>query len=352
MRKGTTGRVLARKIKGEMERVQYQDGDQGFFNPFSTLVGNLCQVRLHKADGFKRPKGDALRIALISMPEFPFLVEEFSSLRTKRSPSGIERHSCTRRLVAFRGDVPQRMLAAFEEALKRAVEGLHAHVVCISELGLPSLRMMPMQEATKVAYHVSQRGVLVIAGSAHDSRTLFNSGYMFYPGCPKAGVSFHKSVSAISAGELICSPSARHVPCVDIFGLKIATMLCLDIADYAALASVVRVGDSVDIVLVPCYTKKFEKMVEVARTASKALPGIVALVNAGLGDSVASTSHIAAFGRLEPPSRGEKLDSGVTISLFKLDHKEFHAERTRLKTSPDSQMEWLFGSRDRPLVFT
>ena len=63
-------------------------------------------------------------------------------------------------------------------------------------------------------------------------------------------------------------------------------MICLDIADYATLASVIRVRDKVDMLLVPCYTEKFDKMLEVAKLASKALRGIVAMVNAHVPNEI------------------------------------------------------------------
>ena len=267
----SSGKSLVRKIKRKVAREENRR-EKRMPNPFSTLAEKLCEVKPYYWDRRHRPEGDTVRVALVSMPDIKFEVRQLSSLRGVTTP-GVDPATCERALTEFPGDAPQRMFAAFEEALRVALENLDANVVCFSELGLPNRNMKPMTEAKTLAYEMSQKhGALIVAGSGHDDRTLCNTAYMFHPGCPKDGVSFHKTISAVRVGEQICAPSQRLIPAVKMFGLSIVSMICLDIADYASIAAVVRVRDKVDIILVPCYSKRFDDMREIAIVASKRCP--------------------------------------------------------------------------------
>ena len=221
---------------------------------------------------------------------------------------------------------------------------LKANVVCFSELGLPSSNVRPMAEAKALAYEMSQKhGALIIAGSGHDERTLCNTAYVFHPNCPEEGLSLHKAISAVRVGEKVCAPSQRLIPLVKMFGLKIVSMICLDIADYASIAAVVRVGDGVDMILVPCYSKRFDDMREIAIVASKALPGVVALVN--FHRKGTQRCHIARFGELEDTSQERELPLGARISILDLGFDDFQKSRIELQNSPDGDLEYLFGRR-------
>jgi hypothetical protein len=242
-------------------------------NPFSSLVENLCEVQRVKVEELPRPSS-LLRICLVSMPVFKpgddFTINKYPL--SGPLPSGVPPQDCERRLVSLKKHVRARFLRAYKEALTYAVKNYGANIVCVSELGLPFHAMKPLAEAQNFANQLSAEcKVLIIGGTSHDSRTLYNTGYLYHPG--GEGWAFHKSISATGMGEYIASPSLRRVLTIKTLGLRIAVMICLDVADYATLASVIRVKDKVDMVLVPCYTAKFDKMLEVAKTASKALRG-------------------------------------------------------------------------------
>src|SRR4051794_1673029 len=296
-------------------------------NPFSTLVKSICSVSMidDKADPAYALELKTLRLALVSMPKFPYTIEELSSFP---SPSGpppdLDAESFTRKLVGFSGTASERMLEAFEEALQAAL-AYEPHVICFNELGLPSEDMRPMLRAKELAYAASrEHKMLVIAGSAHDGRSLYNTGYLFRPGGPPEGHSFHKMVSAPAVGELISVPALRRVIAVKLFAnVRIATMICLDIADYALIASVVKVADDIDILLVPCYTPKFEAMSRIAKLASNALPGVVALVNVEDPAATAKNRYVARFGESEAPSHVQQLASGAIVSKVEIDLKTF-----------------------------
>ncbi|HSY51693.1 MAG TPA: hypothetical protein VLC46_23015 [Thermoanaerobaculia bacterium] len=352
-----------RWIEEEVDSLRASLDDTPKINPFSWMVETICGVTMvDGADGSSRKnRPPRLRVALVSMPKFPFELCKLSSLTVgTASPAGIDPRACARTLVSFKGAAPGQMLRAFNEALDAAIETFRANVICVSELGLPSEDMVPMPEAKQLAWQKSQdHKVLIVAGSAHDSRTLYNTGYLFRPGGPKDGHGFHKTVSARSVEELISSPASRRVVALNFAGFQIAVMICLDIADYASIASVVKVADGVDILLVPCYTPKFEEMVSIAKVTSKALPGIVALVNADLPECTAKPCQIAHFGKLAAASKTKKLKSGAIISLLDIDCAEFEKTRNEMKSSEDPkikrmmrEMETLFGRRDMPSVRT
>jgi predicted amidohydrolase len=318
-------------------------------NPFSRLTESLCSAAVVDDEDYtpiKRPK--EIRIALVSMPAWPYQLYDYD-LAPKYVPAGIDRKDFKRTLAWF--TKPARQMRAFEEALQTALVELRANIVCVSELGLPASNLIPMDEALETAHRMSNRhNALIVAGTSHDARTHHNTGYLFHPGGPRTGWGFHKSFSAVSMEERITAPSERHVSVIETLGLRIATMICLDIADYASLASVMHVGDHVDVLLVPCFTKRFEKMLDIARLASSALPGVVALVNAKLSDSDAGPRHIARFGKLLEPSDVKRLPGGAEVALITFKQKQFQEQRTRKKTNPSRYIDWLFGNRDRPRI--
>lgn len=331
-------RKIKRKVAGEESR-----REKRMPNPFSSLAEKLCEVKPCFWDGLHRPDGDIVKIALVSMPDIGWEAKRLTSLKGSTLPPGVDPTACDRQLTIFQGDAPQRMFVAFEEALRVALEDLKANVVCFSELGLPTRSMKPMAEAKTLAYEMSQKhGALIVAGSGHDDRTLFNTGYLFHPGCPKDGLSFHKAISAFRVGEQISAPSQRSVPAVKMFGLSAVSMICLDIADYASIAAVVQVGDKVDLILVPCYNKRFDDMREIAVVASKALPGVVALVN--FYRKGAQRCHVARFGELEE-TREQGLSSGGSISILDLNFDHFQKTRIELQNKRDGDLEYLFGRR-------
>jgi predicted amidohydrolase len=319
-------------------------------NPFSRLAENLCSVAM--IDEFEKlDRSKEIRLALVSMPVAEYKLYDFYP---RQIPAGTHEDDYKLTLAAF--DEPEKRLRAFKAGLELALRDLRANIVCVSELGLPSSDLIPMEEALRFAHAMSERhNALIVAGTAHDGRTRFNTGYVFHPGGPPDGWPFHKSFSAVTMEERIIAPAGRHVAVIETLGLKIATMICLDIGDYASLAAVMHVADHVDLLLVPCCTLKFEKMLDVARLASKALPGIVALVNCRLHDSYAGPRQIALFGKILEPERVDIRRAGqgrnvAEVALFAFDSGKFQEQRTRLKTNPGKYVNWLFGNRDRPTI--
>jgi predicted amidohydrolase len=148
-------------------------------------------------------------------------------------------------------------------------------------------------------------------------------------------------------GEKIMAPAHRRVAILDAFGLRIAVMICLDVVDYTTLAALMRAGDQVELVLVPCYTDRFEKMKDIAAVASKALPGVVALVNASLEDP--GPRYIARCGKPLPVAQPPiAVEGGAEVALLSVRLDELHQKRTEAVIDPDPYLDWMFGNRYQP----
>ncbi|MFC1864736.1 hypothetical protein ACFLYG_02800 [Chloroflexota bacterium] len=76
------------------------------------------------------------------------------------------------------------------------MKDMNAHVACVNELGFPACDCIPLERADKWTREKAEEyGSLIIAGTCHDGRTWYNTGYLYYPDCPPFGYPFHKQVS-------------------------------------------------------------------------------------------------------------------------------------------------------------
>jgi predicted amidohydrolase len=329
---------------------------EGKVNPFSWMVEHVSGVR--RLDDL-RERNDlqplTVNFVLVSMPDFvePLekkLVEVSSLTAGSVAPQGVAQDAYTRLLIRFRPDEAKSHLDIFSASLDAALQ-LKPHVICFNELALPSQEMEPLDEVRELVWQKSQEhNVLIVAGSAHDWRTRFNTAYLFRPGGPKQGQAIHKIVTAYKVKEFVSVPSPRLVAVVRHAGLAIAVMICLDIADYSSAASVVKVSESVDVVLVLCYTPKFDDMASIAKVTSKALPGIVAMVNADRPDTSARNCVIARFGRQQKANQTQ-LANGSYLTFFDIPYAEFRQTRIDMTNEDkyrDPEIEYLFGRRHMP----
>ncbi len=333
--------------KSTNDRVRDDMAREPGHNPFFALADRLCIPHvLPEVQNLRRPEDGIVRLALISMPNVEYSHKEVPWRR--KIPSGVDKEDVRRTLGAVSDADSKRMLQAFRESLKMALKDCGANIVCFSELGLPSRNAIPLVGAQRIAFEMSCKyNALIIAGTAHDSRTMFNTGYLFHPAEQRATWAFHKNASAHKMHERIMTPARRRVLIIDAFGLRIATMICLDVVDYTTLASVMGAGDQVEVILVPSYTKRFEKMQDVASVASRALPGVVALVNAGLPR--VGSAYVAQCGEtIDFPSPPEVLSGGAEVALLSLRIDELKEKRTQAKNEPDPYLDWMFGNRYIP----
>src|SRR4051794_9030742 len=124
-------------------------------NPFSWMVEELCGVTFVDKPGedpLQKSRPEALRIALVSLPEFAWEARDFSSLREDADhPAGVDRGAFMRVLAALRNEAAAQMFDIFKEALETAYDCFEPHVICFNELGLPSDNMVPMTRAKTLA---------------------------------------------------------------------------------------------------------------------------------------------------------------------------------------------------------
>lgn len=342
-------RNLAREVRGELER---QVENSRYKNPFVELADRIARPTYFPVTSLQATK-ETVRIALVSLPQLPLdnasdVQITDHSILTESVGDGIDHKACLRRLVRFSSEFTAKLEGWYREALSFAVEEKGADIVCVNELGFPtSNRQQPLKRVINWTRRLAQvNNCFIVAGSCHDRRTLFNSGHIFFPGCPSHGEIFHKQVSAISVEERISLPPERRAICTKVFGLDVATLICLDLADFSSVSAVVRAADKIDLLLVPCYSEWIEALERIARQASGAMSGIVALANyrrvgqLGYVFTKFGNSIVAAETVDVNADRAEGC-----VSLFDLNVPRFRSEKTerQLSLSADERLEWLFG---------
>jgi predicted amidohydrolase len=168
--------------------------------------------------------------------------------------------------------------AQYRRALAAAIER-RVHIVCFNELALPTRDgKPPVALFQHLRQQANKHNVLILAGSLHDWRTHMNNGYAFYPGCGEFGYVFHKQISAIAPGERITAPPQRTIAYTHVAGLTVASIICLDLADYNIVSAIVRA--QVDLLFVSCYaTVGTDALRKIGLAISECIPGQVFLVN-------------------------------------------------------------------------
>lgn len=354
------GRDLNREVREfmgpEPDRSEAERAVANLRNPFV-----LLQHRISEA--FRVPvsqlaeKKKSVKLALVSMPELPSGEARMREhwVATEEDLPDLDREACRRVLAELTPEFSARYARTYEAALRCAAFDHRADIICFNELGFPTLDQKPRPDTLALSrevagpQHEGDRGRFVVGGSFHDRRTLYNTGGLFFPGCPPPGVHFHKQVSAVTVEERISVPPRRVTPCATVFGLSVAVLLCLDLADFAAVAGVVRAADWIDLALVPCYTEWTDDLERIARSMSRAMPGIVALVNYQRPGQTGLV--ITRFGEtltLRKP-RPQPV-AGACIHTLTLKVNHFLNEKLQHQSDMpiDQRMEWLFGRLNRP----
>jgi hypothetical protein len=153
----------------------------------------------------------------------------------------------------------------------------------------------------------------------------------------------------VSVDERISLPPERLTPCASAFGLSVAVLICLDLADFASAAAVVKAADWIDLVLVPCYTEWTEQLEKIARAMSRAMPGMVVMVNYQRPGQLGVV--ITEFGKTLHPRRPRIQPTGdACIHTFSIKVDEFKSRKIQSQTEmpASDRMEWLFGRLIRP----
>ncbi len=316
-------------------------------NPFSRICDKVASARFVPIPDLAAEK-DEVHVALVSLPQFkdlPKAIREYSIVQSKNERD-IDLEACRRLLIGHSPQVARQLAEIYESSLRVAVEKHGADVVCLNELSFPSWNQEPLRRASQVTRELAKKyRCLVVAGSTHDRRTLYNTSYLFYPGCPATGTPYHKQISATSIGELVSVPARRQTICTRVFGLNIAVLICLDLADFSAVASVVKLAERVDVLLVPCYSEWMDSLERVARAASAALRGVVALVNYRPTD-LKAPCIVEEFGQPRHVDGAQVLDSGAVIHSLRIKPRSLLQTKLEIKGDAMSRFEWLFGAQN------
>lgn len=311
-------------------------------NPFSKTYGTVAFVnQVTPASVAEAPRKRRLRLALVSLPKLAGETVEFSTVDSDLSH--VDHAACMRNLVRCTDLAAREFLSQYECGLREAVRR-GSDIVCVNELGFPFTDQGPCEEAIALTKElVNRHQCVVLAGSYHDRRTHYNTGHFYYPGCTGSGDHYHKQVSATGLGEYVSIPARRKVLVTKVFGLRIAVLICLDLADYSAVASVVGRGDAVDLLLVPGYSDRTELLESVAEAASHAMPGIVAFINR-YGPPKAS-SLVYRFGKLQQTRSVEVQGGNGAICIYEFDRDVFQREKLNLQDAANERLQWLFDLR-------
>ena len=343
------GQELVRSLKPEVPSGHLR-------NPFTRLAEHVSRGEALHIPALKEK--DEVRLALVSLPSPISLpptkaeVRHLSIADACRFPT-IDRRSCLRSLAWPHRTENLALRESYSSGVRHALEELNADIVCVNELGFPSYRAKPLKKIERFTRTLAKRHrAFVLAGSAHDERTLYNTAHLFFPDCPEEGIAYHKQVSAVSMGELVSTPPARSTVLSYAFGLWIGVLICLDLADFSSVTAVVKFTEHCDLLLVPCFTEWTEELERIAHATSRAMPGIVALVNFH-GNNHKPACILSRFGESIPADCITGIPgSEGSICLFSFPPAEFKNAKIQrwIGASSEDRMEWLFGNRTQPLV--
>lgn len=363
----THGRALAREVGNllapEPGTSEAERAVSSLRNPFVRLQRRISRSSKLEVGPSLSKKKRTVTLALVSMPDLlpdsagadrVDLVPHWSAL--KKDLPAVDADACRRTLVGMPSGYSESYSAIYTEALEAAAIDHRADIICFNELGFPTLDQRPRKDALAATRrfaeprHERDRGRFIVCGSFHDRRTLYNTGGLFFPGSPSPeGTPFHKQVSALVVNERISLPPERVTPCATVFGLSVAVLICLDLADFSSVAPVVTAGDWIDLVLVPCYTEWTDKLEKIARDISRTMPGMVVMVNYQRTGQTGVV--VTEFGKTLGARRPRRQPSrGALIHTVKIGVDDFHSRKLQKQVdmTVSDRMEWLFGRRSRP----
>jgi len=323
-------------------------------NPFSTTCDRVARVKPYTIYSLPHPRAKGtVRLALVSLPEMDghtCSMAEDTVVRTREGvhSCGLDHDACKRRIFHFSDARAAEIFGLCQAALDAANKN-GADIVCFNELAFPAVLDAPLEDAIHYFEQFAEMNHnLIIGGSAHDGRTFYNSGRLFYPRDPQKQdktIYYHKQVSAIGTHELISTPCERKTIVVKALGLHIAILICLDLADYSTVGSLFASGKESELLIVPCHSKYMEDPLgKIAEVVSGAMPGIVVLNN--YYNPSGPSSVVYKFGRKQPKRSFTSIplpsDLGEVL-LYDISLDVFMDERGRKSDERDSRLQDLFG---------
>ena len=346
IKKAVTGLLQEPAAPVPQQKFDQQQG-YGKANPFPRMVGTVVRMSRFRCAQLeqRRPRQSRLRVALVSMPPIPGVDKTRSGMFQTSLNAGIKGVAPTalkRAIVDLQPGVAKRIEKAYRDALRYALVNEKANIVCFNELALPTFNREPPWELfAHLRQQATKYRALILAGSMHDPRTYLNSGFAFHPKCAEEGDVFHKQVSALAEWERISLPPQRTVAYTYVAGLKVAAMICLDLADYNIVASVIR--DRVDLVFVSCYSPGTDLLRPMGEAISECIPGSVYLVN-HVSTGLAQSFEVFD-GDLKKLESVKSLRSGATVATSSFSIAKIEGRRHDFPDSWHPDWKWLYSTR-------
>ena len=345
MAKQRAGKRIVKRVRAEAEQQQQSNIA---VNPFSYSFRKISKIAVVPPTTLFEIRKPELRLALVSLPKITSLRKKELTTACSKSVQ-VDHESCKRVLIGHAN--ADEYLRLFKSALRTATKRHKADIICFNELAFPqNAALGPNVKAADFCRKMAaDHKLLIVAGSMHDSRTLYNTTFVFYPGCDRFGYQYHKQISAsqLKPPELVSVPSRRESVYLRAFGLEISILVCIDLLDYSSVAPVVR--SETDLLLAPCYSDWLEPLERVAIATSRGMPGAVALVNRH--QPVKPGSVLYRFGNSEPVegsvesigAKGGSLSGSVVVHT--IDVEDFKSEKYRLNIAPHASTVSLFGQK-------
>ena len=332
-----------------------EDGiTSGLKNPFTSASKHITMpTKIKYRSRIANTRLNTIRFALISLTRLDGDMQEDTILNepmgTQRRPLpikntwGLDSSACRRHIQINRHKKAYEYWKLYKSAIEKALNK-DSKVVCINELGVPADIRGPLPAFFKGVKELAEKySAVIITGSFHDTRTRYNTGYVFYPDCPASGEAFHKQVSATQKeiGEYINIPPKRESIVIKAYKLYISVITCLDLMDYSIISSLVQVGDKVDFIFVPACSPKIEPLEEVASVASKTLPGGVGIVNTySKGRKNHSCLYLFDDNNPKLPDDSDNLDDNGIINYYDIPTQSFD-DRKRDLQDTTTDYHWL-----------
>lgn len=228
----------------------------------------------------------------------------------------------------------------YQQAVSAALEAYGADIVVVNELGIPiTSDHPPAVFFAKLGGLAKKSPAVIFAGSFHDARTEYNTGYIFTPDPRFEVIPFHKRMCAEGASERISVAATRQHTVVRAFGLTMGVLICLDLLHHASVAPLMKLDPRIDLLLVPAHSKSVELLEKTASAVSKVMPGAVGVVNHV--DETERYGSMHAFGRrMKPDTRADLCGGAVRLRTYSLVTHDFVSEKRHFKTD-ENRFAWM-----------
>ena len=260
-------------------------------NPFEWSSCNIVRLNYINLISLQKFLDDenCLNISSISLPRN---IVEFQSYNIINDSKEYNDYNLGYRKIGVFYKDYKKYFESYISYINIALKEMKANIICINELVIPTYKGRPYIKALKfLRQKANEYNALIISGSAYDTRTLYNTAYIFYPNCPNYGLQYNKQISASYSGEYINVPSDRIAYILRAFGLNIGILIGQDIFDYSSVSPFTQFSAGLDILFVPYHSKKIGIFNKLAEYISINLRGIVSLTNSSSNDVSSSNFY-------------------------------------------------------------